>query len=59
MAKPNGNEIYELLMEKAWAKVNGGYMNIIRDYNSECYEISAGFGSQKYRFYKLDNDEMT
>lgn len=50
-AKPNGSEIWALLMEKAFAKVNGGYLNIIGGFERESFEILTGFGSVYYTWF--------
>jgi hypothetical protein len=34
-ARPNGAELWAMLLEKAWAKINGGYLNIIRGQSIE------------------------
>ena len=45
-AKPNGNELWAILLEKAWAKVNGGYSNIIGGNISEVLLALTGFASE-------------
>ena len=42
-ARPNGNEIWVMLLEKAWAKVNGGYLNIIGGNQYESLQALTGF----------------
>ena len=58
-AQPNGNEIWVLLMEKAFAKVNGGYLNIIGGLERESFEILTGFGSKYLTWfsYQFSNEE--
>ena len=50
-AQPSGAEIWVLLMEKAFAKVNGGYLNIIGGLERESFEILTGFGSKYLTWY--------
>ena len=38
-ARPNSFELWVLLLEKAWAKVNGGYANILSGWSSEVLEL--------------------
>jgi hypothetical protein len=52
-AKPNGNELWVMLLEKAWAKVNGGYFNIIGGFANEPLECLTGFGSRFFVMNKL------
>lgn len=47
-AKPNGQEIWVMLLEKAWAKVNGGFANIVGGDNQDSYYALTGFTSDKY-----------
>ena len=42
-AKPNGPELWVMLLEKAWAKINGGYLNIIGGYSSEVLSAFTSF----------------
>jgi hypothetical protein len=47
-AKPNGNELWAVLLEKAWAKVNGGYRNTISGKENEALNCLTGFPSERY-----------
>jgi len=53
-AKPHDNEIWVLLLEKAWAKINGGYLNIISGKSREAFEVLTGFGSIDFNIFDLD-----
>ena len=42
-AKPNGPELWAMLLEKAWAKINGGYLNITGGFASEVLSVLTSF----------------
>lgn len=39
----HNNELWVLLLEKAWAKVNGGYSNIVLGHVSDAFQALTGF----------------
>ncbi|MCQ2817588.1 MAG: C2 family cysteine protease [archaeon] len=46
-AKPNGKELWVMLLEKAWAKANGGYTNIDGGFVRETWDAITGFPTEK------------
>ena len=54
-ARPNGHELWVMLLEKAWAKINGGYLNIIGGRVREALECLTGFGSRTFSLIDLDD----
>ena len=57
-AKSKKNEIWISLLEKAWAKVNGGYANIIGGTPMEALEFLTGFSSLSYDMENKDNEDL-
>ena len=53
-AKPHEKEIWVILLEKAWAKINGGYLNIISGNPRDAFEVLTGFGSITFNILDLD-----
>lgn len=57
-ARPNGNELWVILLEKAWAKINGGYTNIISGWPSDPLAALTGFATQKLTHKDLEKNEL-
>ena len=57
-AQSNKDEIWVMLLEKAWAKVNGGYANIISGLPCEAMEALIGVGSLIYDLENLDGTDI-
>ena len=57
-AQPIKKQIWVMLLEKAWAKVNRGYIYIISGYNSEALEFLTGRGSFKYKLKNKEGEEL-
>ena len=56
--KKEEKEIWVMLLEKAWAKVNGGYANIISGLPCEAMEVLTGSGSLIYDLEKLEGEDV-
>ncbi len=59
-AKPNGNELWVILLEKAWAKVNGGYANTISGLTTDPVAAITGFTTQalEHKDYETISEEL-
>ena len=57
-AKSTKNEIWISLLEKAWAKINGGYANIIGGTPLEVLECLTGFSSLSFDTENKDADDL-
>jgi len=57
-ARPHNNELWAILLEKAWAKLNGGYTNIEGGIMSEPISALTGFPTD-YLFHKdLEKEDI-
>ena len=57
-ALPHNNELWAMLLEKAWAKLNGGYSNAIGGIVSEPISCLTGFPTQYIVHDNYENDEL-
>ena len=57
-ARPNKNEIYVCILEKAWAKLNGGYSNIIKGWMHQVLETFTGFPSESHNHTKVKSEVL-
>jgi len=55
-AKPNGPELWVMFLEKAWAKINGGYINITGGYASEVLSVFTSFPIETFDLLIKDID---
>ena len=55
-AKPNGPELWAMLLEKAWAKVNGGYLNITGGFAAEVLSVLTSFPIEAIKLKISDED---
>lgn len=46
-AKPNSFELWAILLEKAWAKINGGYANIVSGWPSDVFRAFTGYACEQ------------
>ena len=53
-ARPHRNELWALLLEKAWIKVNGGYTNTSGGIFSEAILALTGFPTEMFKHKKLE-----
>ena len=57
-ALPHNNELWAILLEKAWAKLNGGYSNIIGGIVSEPVSSLTGFPTEYLSHKHFDEMEI-
>jgi len=57
-AQSNGNELWVMLLEKAWAKANGCYYNMIGGWSSEVLFSLTTFPVYEIDHSKMDKDEL-
>ena len=57
-AHPYENIYWACILEKVWAKVNGGYSNIIGGYTSEAIEILTGLPCEEHYHYNMSTEEL-
>ena len=57
-ALPHNNELWAILLEKAWAKLNGGYSNIIGGIVSEPVSSLTGFPTEYLSHKNIDEMEI-
>ena len=56
--RPSNFEIWPLLIEKAWAKVNGGYLNIINLWPGDLFKALTGFSFDELVHPQLTKEEL-
>ena len=56
--KPTGNEFWELLIEKALAKIFGSYLNILNHKPSELFEILTGSSGETLIHKNLNTNDL-
>ena len=57
-SKPNNFELWAILLEKAWAKVNGGYALIIGGLIHEAFQVLTGFPSDIILHNNISDREL-
>ena len=57
-SKPNKEEIWLPLLEKAYAKTHGGYGSLITCDTSSVIQCFTGFPVEKINIFDLDNDDL-
>ena len=57
-SQPNYNEMWVMLIEKAWAKINGGYTNIIGGNVDESFKALTGFPTERFIHKEIDKYEL-
>ena len=56
--KPTNFEFWAILIEKAWAKVNGGYQNIINSWPIDLFKALTGGSCDELIHDELTSDEL-
>ena len=54
----NGNELWVILLEKAWAKLNGNYAKAIGGEPHEIFEVITNAYSRKIRVKNISEDDL-
>ncbi len=57
-AYPHGSELWVMLLEKAWAKVNGGYANTVAGSEKDAFYSLTGFVPKQIEHSEISEDEI-